>query len=300
MFDSLEDYGMRLEVAGSDFLLFTTSCCCHHEEGTRLVADEIIRQAKAKKVTKVALKGGCSDIHPKPLDWFLKTLEEEGLELVWFDRNGLSEFVISKYIVPFTIQIRTWEDVKAIDGTLGHLVAAARRVNEMQERIENEGKLLSQYPLICKIGSIEWHPGNLHNSQLFGGQMNEFADLFQPDRQDVVSRTQAVALFDPETFTGVLMAKARAIRFEVVENYRYGGSENFANRLIEGLHEPSHGSLRIRLKGGQHQISLYVLKGQWTIKPHPEVDPSNPEIKFVPMWQRIEKVEAIQPADKVG
>lgn len=260
----------------SDAIVFVTKCAHITPENT---AEKIIAVARGNQKQNIVLIGGCSDSTTQTEGSIRELVTAAGINLARIDAGGLDEYLVRTHLDPaFKLKISSWQEALSMERLLPHLAAQANRVSDIHRRIEDEVRSLTEFPVVCKVESIEFHLDAHENYDLLG---SEFKKLFQIPNE-MRSTANAVALINPEKRVGILVTKSQKIHFSTV----YPVTQEKLERGFESRHG-SYGSLRIKLLGGTAQLSLYLYEGKWDIAPHSELELADPSFHYEPMWQRV-------------
>lgn len=261
------------------------------EEWRKGIAGWVDRLCQKHNLSKVLLQGG-GDAFGHDDRQLRSRIVELGYDVIHIEPRSLQEFRISEYIDEnFELNIQSWEEALYWEKFLPHLNQVAERISDIQDRISRENELLDKYPYAAAVDGLEWHPRNIENSEALGGP---FSKLFQVD--DLKSSTNMAALFHPSMEQGVLVTKSCEYYFAVASPL--GTQEDIDRKewIENGDYEVSQGSLRILFCESEAfstesdvHLSLYLKGGDWSVKPHPEIDRSDPKLRFIPLYHRLER-----------
>lgn len=277
---------LEMEVA-EDCVVFAGRCICHQIKEN---AEVMIREAKAAGKTKIVIVGDCDD-HNGREGKMLQVMSAAGMECKWL----YEESCFLSHAMPNFSQtgIRRFAEADDFRKLRNLLEKIGRRVYDIEQKIASEPKLLAEYPVVAKVQAIESHDHN--DSHTYKGRA-AFNTLFGSSLPNVLtSSVNAVMLLNPANNTGLLVTKSQEIKFTLARpqhfdlNILQGRSSKDPKR--EGYTKNNWGSVRINVGEGSTELSIYCDPGVWTVKPHPELDTTDPDIRYVPMWQRVEKVK---------
>lgn len=282
---------LKMEVA-EDCVVFAGRCICHEVAEN---AEVMIREAKAAGKTKVVIVGDCDSHHGD--EEMLAVMSNAGIECKWL----YEESCFLWHAAPNFSEtaIRRFEDAESFGKLRDLLEKIGRRVYDIQEKVKREQKPLAEYPVVAKVQAIESHD---HNSDYSGTTQKSlpgrtaFNTLFKTNVPDkLVSAVNAVMLFNPANNTGLLVTKSQEIQFSLARPHHFSldilrgrGATDYERR---GYTKNNAGSIRISVGEGSSELSIYCFPGVWKITPHPELDTMDPDIHYVPMWQRVEQVK---------
>lgn len=279
------NHSLDMEI-GEDCVVFAGRCICHEIDRNAKV---MIQKAKAAGKTKVVIVGDCDDHHGD--EKMFAVMSKAGIECKWFPE----ETTFLRYAAPNFSQtaIRRFGDAEDFSKLRDLLEKIGRRVYEIQQKIEREQKLLAEYPVVAKIKTIESHD---HNNDYKATGRAAFNSLFGKSLPNVlVSEVNAVMLLNPANNAGLLVTKSQEIKFVLAHPHHFdleilqGRSAKDPKR--EGYTDGGWGSVRINVGEGSPELSIYCSPGVWKITPHSELDTMDPDVHYVPMWQRAEKAK---------
>lgn len=179
-----------------------------------------------------------------------------GLELV---NRHLMESTGTRY----SLRFGSWADALHMEIALPHLVAQAKRINEMEARIAAEEKLIAQFPTFRRVCTI----------------VRVKRDDFE---EDTTIDANCVVVFNNTRTKCVVQGSRRTMYCNVLSSR----GETFLRGLEYGFKEES--PLRIIEEVGDSRFKLTTKGASYLRTPHPPVDPADPDFKFVPLWQRIQ------------
>lgn len=282
---------LNMEVA-EDCVVFAGRCICHEIEKN---AEVMIRKAKAAGKTKIVIVGDCEDHYGD--EKMLAIMANAGIECRWL----YEESCYLRYAMPNFSQtgIRRFKEAESFRKLRNLLEKIGRRVWDIQQKIEREQKSLTEYPVVAKIQAIESHD---HNSGYSGTTQKwlpgrlAFNTLFKTNVPDtLVSAVNAVMLFNPANNTGLLVTKSQEIQFSLARPHHFSldilQGRSLKDPKREGYTKDNWGSVRVNVGEGSSELSIYCFPGVWKITPHPELNTMDPDVHYVPMWQRVEQVK---------
>jgi len=261
------------------------------------VAREMVTKAAAAGKKKVVIFGDCDDYHEEHEIKLAEAMTAVGIEYVWFphDVSNHETDAISGF---FEMRIRCFQEaaqyatLRKMMGQVGH------RILGIRDKIANEARLLVEYPLVASLVSIE---SDQHNDLC--GRPSNWEIIFGGHRpHTLVSKVRAVALFNEETQSGILVTESAEIKFTVPPAYRHQGVDvpGFASDILQGRRKGRErgyttehgGSVRVDIGDGNTPVKLYCHPGVWMVKPHPELDTGDLNVRYVPMWERTAEIRS--------
>jgi hypothetical protein len=282
-----------LVVSGSGAML----CPLRSEPQARAYSAAITSLARATHMKKVvALEFYCDEGPGHSPDENEELFREDILKVVdeflWLQDALQWEHKIREMIPSFSVPIGCYNDALDMQVWMPHFVKTAERISHIQYQIKHDIELRNEYPVVCKVQALEYHPSSWPNQKIYG---QGFEYLFPDGRQNMVTAAKVVALFKKDEPCGVLVTESNTAIFSLV-----GEScdmHKFFDAQEKGLFaRPRGGSLRIILREGSTQLSLYLEPGMWTAEPHQELVLGNSYACFRAMAERLKKVEEVQVA----
>lgn len=279
--------------AAEDCMVFIGQhfCCCgHFKDNAQLMATEA---AKAG-MTKVVIFGDCDDHYDGHEKALAEIMTSAGLESVWFPDEMAGEALAEDTLACAPAFLQNFKDAEKHSKLRRMLGQAADRVRRLRYQIKDEARLLQEYPVVARLVSVEFEDWR------YGGP-DDFEILFGERPDTLVSETNAVALFNVEKQTGVLVTEAKVIEFTVPPAYRDQGIDVPGFKL-DRLQEKGYltgkgGSVRVKIGNPEyplvnpiHEIKLYCHPGVFEIESHPELNTSNLNVSYEPMWHRVRGV----------
>lgn len=251
----------------------------------------LIQEVKATGKTKVVIVGDCheSDHHFAVYgEEVIDTLTAAGIECKWLEGGfGNTERIMPSFS---HLAINTFAEAEDFRKLRNLLRKVGQRVRDIDEKIEREAKLLAEYPVVAQVQAIESHD---HNFEWKAGPgVQAFNALFGKRPDKLVSEVNATVLFNLDSKTGVIVTKSQEFRFSMVRPEQFDidafhGTTTKETRR-KGYTREGIGSIRVNVGQGSTELSIYCNPGVWTVKPHPELDVTDPDVHYVPMWKRVE------------
>jgi hypothetical protein len=271
---------VEMEIA-EDCVVFAGTHLCHKIQKN---AQSMVKETLAAGMKKMVIVGDCDD-HSKGHEITLtNTMKDTGIEYVWlynecsYIRSAAPDFSETG--------LRRFSEAKLFGQLRRTLHMIGCRIQEINHSIYREKELLKKYPVVARIQAIESHDHNYEN-KIPSGRLAFDALFGQKLPNKIVSNVNAVALFDKTGKNGVLVTKSKQITFSTWQYFEL--NKDLDTLRKDGFTKDKHGSIRINIGEGAPEISLYCLPGEWKIKTHPELDVTDPDVHYIPMWQRVEK-----------
>lgn len=272
------------QYVASDCVVFEGRCFC---ELIQQNAEKMLAEAVAANKKKIVIFGDCEDHYEETEKTLGAVMEAAGIEWVWFPEEVHDGYTDAA--IPGFSETRIHNFAEAAQYAAMRKLAdkMGKRVDDINSKIAEEKDLLAKYPTAAKIVSIESEDYSRFQKEpsafevLFGGQ--------RPYR--IVSKTPAIVLFNIEAQTGVLVTKAMNIKFTVPP--AYNTVPGVALDILRGERKgrekgytTGHGG-SVRVKIGKDIVKLYCAPGAWTVGSHPELDTTDLNVSYVPMWERV-------------
>lgn len=255
--------------------------------------NELIREVKVAGKDKVVIVGDCHTERDHRVANFgekvINTFAMAGIECKWLEglylhnvESGFSD-----------THINTFDEAESFRKLRRMLQNMETKVSEVKRRIGVDARVLSEYPVVTKVQAIESHD---HNKEyVVGSGVSAFNVLFGQRPDTLVSEVNTVVLLNLEEKSGLIVTKSQHIKFTFAQpidpNTLYGIGEEGKEWKKRGYTRDGCGSIRVNVGKGSTELSIYCHPGVWTVQPHPELDTTNPDVRYVPMWQRVEQVK---------
>ncbi len=277
---------LQMEVA-EDCVVFAGRCICHQINKN---AEVMIQKAKAAGKTKIVIVGDC-DEHNGREGEMLQVMSAAGIECKWlYEETCFLREVMPNFSQTGIRRFAEAEDFRKLRNLLDKI---GRRVWDIKQKIKHESTLLAEYPVVAQVQAIESHD---HNFEYAAGEGTiVFNALFGHRANTLVSEVNSVVLFNLENKTGLIVTKSQRFDFSFANpddfelNIFQGKGKSQLER--KGYTREGCGSIRVNVGKGSTELSIYCNPGVWTVKPHPELDVTDPDVHYVPMWKRVEKVK---------